>query len=41
MKPEMNKVYASYFSGKKPMRVCVVVGLEGDALAEMDAIAVK
>ncbi len=41
LKPEMNKVYASYFTGKRPMRVCVVVGLEGDAIVEMDAIAVK
>jgi len=41
LKPEMNKVYGSYFPNKHPMRVCVVVGLEGDAIVEMDAIAVK
>ena len=40
-KPAMNAVYGSYFTGKKPMRVCVVVGLEGEAIVEMDAIAVK
>ena len=40
-KPDMNKVYGSYFSKKHPMRVCVVVGLEGGAVVEMDAIAVK
>ncbi len=40
-KPAMNKVYNSQYSGNRPMRVCVVVGLEGDAVVEMDAIAVK
>ena len=40
-KPAMNKVYNAQFSENYPMRVCVVVGLEGDAVAEMDAIAVK
>ena len=40
-KPAMNKVYNSQFSENRPMRVCVVVGLEGDAVVEMDAIAVK
>ncbi len=40
-KPAMNKVYNSQFAENRPMRVCVVVGLEGDAVVEMDAIAVK
>lgn len=40
-KPAMNKVYNSQFSENRPMRVCLVVGLEGDAIVEMDAIAVK
>ena len=40
-KPAMNKVYAAYFTGKRPTRVCAVVGLEGDAIVEMAAIAVK
>ena len=40
-KPAMNKVYRPQFSEKFPKRVCVVVGLEGDAMVEMDAIAVK
>ena len=37
----MNKVYRPNFVEKSPKRVCVVVGLEGDAMVEMDAIAVK
>jgi len=40
-KPAMNKVYNSKFSENRPMRVCVVVGLEGDAVVEMGAIAVE
>ena len=40
-KPAMNKVYNSQYSENRPMRVCVVVGLAGDAVVEMDAIAVK
>ena len=41
-KSKMNDVYFSYFEGyEKPSRVCVEAGLEGDALVEMDMIAVK
>ena len=41
-KPKMNDVYFSYFEGyKRPCRVCVGTGLEGDAVVEIAMIAVK
>lgn len=41
-KSKMNEVYLSYFEGfDRPSRVCVEAGLEGDALVEMDMIAVQ
>lgn len=41
-KLKMNEAYFSYFEGyERPSRVCIEAGLEGDALVEMDMIAVK
>jgi len=41
-KSKMNEAYFSYFEGyERPSRVCIEAGLEGDALVEMDMIAVK
>jgi len=41
-KPLMNEVYYGYFEGfKRPCRVCVEAGLEGDAVVEIAMIAVK